>query len=199
MLRGSIVSMKPKKRKTFSHRKYTGKLANPIYEPIFGGLLSELARPQAEKRANEQRLVKLQSLFVWYEIDPDAPNAWEKLAIFLALTHVPGMQVIHEPKGKRGRKPSWKDGLANELLNEVKALRPGHNSYEAAIRELRADKSKIWKRYTLPNLITRHREARRAEAKRRLLAKALANTGTTPVMGAGLLGAIGSLRADENS
>jgi hypothetical protein len=174
VLRGSIVSMKPKKRKTFSHRKYTGKLANPIYEPIFGGLLSELARPQA-------------------------PNAWEKLAIFLALTHVPGMQVIHEPKGKRGRKPSWKDGLANEVLNEVKALRPGHNSYEAAIRELRADKSKIWKRYTLPNLITRHREARRAEAKRRLLAKALANTGTTPVMGAGLLGAIGSLRADENS
>src|SRR4051812_47531190 len=92
-----------------SRGKYTGQLGEPIYEPI-GGLLADIMRPAAEKRALEQRALKIQSLFAWHEIDSTVPNAWMSLAIALALAHVPGMQVVHEFKRRRGRKRSWKFG-----------------------------------------------------------------------------------------
>ena len=59
----------------------TGPLAESIYDPLFGGLLAELGRPQAEERALEQQAVKLLSLFDWSAIDFEATDAWKQLAI----------------------------------------------------------------------------------------------------------------------
>jgi hypothetical protein len=132
------------------------------------GLLAELMRPQAEERAREQLVVKFQLLFDWYEIDRDAPNAWTTLAIFLAMDHVPGMKVIHEPKPRRGRKPSWQAGLGKELVREVEAVQAAKRvGYDEAIKILRSDRTKDWKKFHQASLVTRHREAVRAEKKGR--------------------------------
>jgi hypothetical protein len=94
VLRGvhAMIPTKPKTKPFATARKYSGKLSEPIYEPI-GGLLAELMRPEAEKRAREQQFLKLKALFAWYKIDETGPNAWRSLAIALALVYVPGMQV----------------------------------------------------------------------------------------------------------
>jgi hypothetical protein len=83
---------KRKRKPLASAGRYTGQLSEPIYEPI-GGLLADIMRPAAEKRAREQQFLKLRALFAWYRIDETGPNAWRSLAIGLALVHVPGMQV----------------------------------------------------------------------------------------------------------
>ena len=102
---------------------YTGELATPIYEPVAGveGGLGG-GKAEAERRASDQRILKMEKLFDRYSIDPDEPDAGMCLAVKLALAHVPGMQVCHELR-KRGRKRSWKDGLGIELVRDVDALR----------------------------------------------------------------------------
>ena len=114
--------------------KYTGELATPIYEPVAGGMGSlGGSKAEAERRTAEQRILKMEKLFDWYSIDPDEPDAGMYLAARLALAHVPGMQVRHEVR-KRGRKPSWKDGLGIELVRDVAALQQTKKmNYEQAI------------------------------------------------------------------
>jgi hypothetical protein len=164
-------------------RKYTGELAEPIYEPIWG-LLAELSRPEAERRALERQALKLQALFAWYQLDSTAPNAWKKLALFLAQVHVPGMEVIHEVKRRRGRKRSWKAGLGIELIRDVEAVQAKQRgTMQDAIRALLKDKKKGWHSYTEASLLTRHREARKAEQKRRTMAKALMASPGSKLMG----------------
>ena len=158
--------------------KYEGLLAEPIYEPIMG-LLAEIMRPMAEERAREQQVLKIQLLFDWYEIDRDAPDAWRNLAIFLAATHVPGMKVIYDIRSRRGRKRSWKAGLGTELVRDVEALQTSRSmNMQEAIRALKKDKTKGWHVFSEKNLITRHRDARRAEEKRRIMAKQLMGSPT---------------------
>ena len=76
---------------------YTGELATPIYEPVAGveGGLGG-GKAEAERRAFDQRILKMEKLFDRYSIDPDEPDAGMCLAVKLALAHVPGMQVCHE-------------------------------------------------------------------------------------------------------
>jgi hypothetical protein len=171
-------------KSTFPGR-YTGELATPIYEPVtgvVGGLGG--GKAEAERRAFEQRVLKMERLFDWYAIDPDEPDAGMCLAVMLALAHVPGMQVRHELR-KRGRKPSWKDGLGIELVRDVAALQQAKKmDNEQAIEELRKDKEKPWRTYSLPNLITRHREARRLEQGRRRFAEQLKTSPISEAMGA---------------
>ena len=90
------------KKSTFQGR-YTEELATPIYAPV-AGVVGGLggSKAEAERRAFEQRLLKMDKLFDWYAIDPDEPNAWMLLAVKLALAHVPGMQVRHEFRKLRG-------------------------------------------------------------------------------------------------
>jgi len=174
-------------KKAISDGKYTGPLAEPIYEPIMG-LLGELVRPQAEERAREQQVLKLHPLFDWYEIDRNAPDAWMKLASVLASAHVPGMRVIHDFRRKGGRKRSWKAGKGIELVRDVEALRANRSmTTQEAIRALRKDKTRGWHVFTEENLITRHREARKAEQERRTMAKQLMGSPTSELKG-GILG-----------
>ena len=66
------------------------------------------------------------------------------LALKLAMAHVPGMQIRCEPR-KRGKKPSWKNGLGIELVRDVAALRKSKKvTYQQAIAELRMNKEKPW-------------------------------------------------------
>jgi hypothetical protein len=166
--------------------KYTGELATPIYEPgvgVVGGLGGSKA--ETDRRIFEQRVLKMEKLFDLYSIGPDDPDPGMSLAAKLAVAHVPGMQVRHELRKKRGRKPSWKNGLGIELVREVDALRQTKKmNNEQAIAELRNDKGKPWRTYTLPNLITRHREARRVEQHRRRLVEQLKASPLSQAMGA---------------
>jgi hypothetical protein len=144
---------------------YTGELAEPIYEP---------SRELLAERVLEKWSSKIGFLFDWYEIDSDASDAWRLLALNLAVAHVPGMRFINEAKRKRGRKKSWKAGLGAQLVREVEALKTQQfGTYLEAIEALRRDKAKHWHSFTKENLITRHREARKAERARKNLIKLL--------------------------
>ena len=52
-----------------------------------------------------------------YRIDPSEYYCWWQLAVSLACEHVPGLQLSFRPK--RGRHPSWKTGLGDELVRAV--------------------------------------------------------------------------------
>jgi hypothetical protein len=147
--------------KLTSQVRYEGPLAKPILLPWLDVCLGE----QSEEFVFEKRTLKLQLLFKLYGIEERSSNAWMDLAWVLACNHVPGMQVGQlVVRGKRGRKPSWKSGLGRELLREVDALRSTENmELDEALEELRADKTKGWKKFTLNNLRPRYREAARAE------------------------------------
>jgi hypothetical protein len=186
-----------KKAKLPVSGKYTGPLADPIYEPI--GLLGGLpgVREAAQARAREQQILKFRILFNWHGIDPDAPNAWSALAIALALAHVPGMKVVHELKRARGRKKSWKAGLGLKLVRDVENLRAKKPMTTlAAIQALKKNIAKGWSTHSEANLITRHREARKAEQRRRALAKQLMASPSSQMMG-GIFG-ISPPKTDEN-
>jgi hypothetical protein len=139
----------------------------------------------------------MEKLFDWYSIDPNEPDAGMCLAVKLALAHVPGMQVLHNPQRRRGRKRSWKDGLGIELVRDVDALRQTKKmNYEKAIEELR--KKKRWSSYSHANLITRHRESRKLEQHRRHLAERFKASTISQAMGA-VFGVGLSSKTDENS
>jgi hypothetical protein len=139
---------------------YLGPLAEPIHVSFHAVWLGA----DAEDLVRRQRILKLPLLLKLYGIDERSPNAWVELAWALACDHVPGMQAIHQVRRKRGRKPSWKSGLGRELLREVDALRTKKKiGIEEALEELRGDKAKGWKNYSLNSLGPRYREAVRAE------------------------------------
>lgn len=174
---------------------YTGELAIPIYEPVAGGVGGlGGSKSETERRIFEQLVLKMEKLFDWYAIGPDEPDAGMCLAVKLALAHVPGMQVRHELRKKRGRRRSWKDGLGTELVRDVDALRQTRKmNDEQAIAEIL--KKERWRTYTQANLITRHREARKVEQHRRRLAEQLKASPLSQAMGA----VFGMGLTDENS
>ena len=191
------MSKKSRTEKSTFPIRYTGELATPIYEPVAGGVGGlGGSKAEAERRASAQQVLKIEKLFDWFGIDPEEPDAWVRLALKLASAHVPGMQVRYAFRKRRGRKPSWKDGLGIELVRDVDALRQTKKmNYEQAIKELRKNKEKPWRTYTLPNLITRHREARKVEQHRRRFAEQLKASPISQAMGA----VFGVGLTDENS
>jgi hypothetical protein len=130
------------------HYKFTGELGQPIWEPDIAAI---------KKRGVE----KMRLLFELYKIDPNDEQSWQKLAMSLAVAHVPGLQVANRPKS--GRKP--KTELYDELVRAVDDVksRTGKGTKEA-IAELR--KEPKWKTYPsgkpIPaqSLGARYREAR---------------------------------------
>ena len=181
-------------KSTFPGR-YIGELATPIYEPVPGGVGGlGGSKVEAERRTVEQRILKMEKLFDWYSIDPNDPDGGMSLAAKLALAHVPGMQV--RELRKRGRKRSWKDGLGLQLVRDVAAVQQAKKmKYEQAIEELRKNNEKPWRNYSLPNLITRHREARKVEQRRRRIAEQLKASPISQAMGT----VFGVDLTDENS
>src|SRR5262249_3044123 len=117
---------------------YTGALAQPIHwEDHYKvrGLGQAIQEP--DDAAIRKRLVeKVRLLFEHYKIDPSDEQRWQKLAMRLALAHVPGLQFANRPK--RGRKP--KTGLYDELVrtvDDVKSRTGKRTKY--AIRKLQRD------------------------------------------------------------
>jgi hypothetical protein len=146
---------------------YTGALAEPIdlegHYKFTGGLgqpIRELDVAAISKRAVE----KIWLLFKHYKIDPSDEQGWQKLAMSLALAHVPGLQDRPKP----GRKPTWKTGLGDKFVHAVedKKSRTG-KSTEYAIAELKKEPGGVWGRYSVENLGARYREAR---ARQKVLA-----------------------------
>jgi hypothetical protein len=165
-------------------RAYTGDLAEPIYEPVHA-----TADEAAETRIS--KLIKLRRLFEFYRIEADPKRNWAALALALAEQHVPGFRVVHA-RPKRGRPRTWKAGLDDDLVRDVASLKGQRKITTAdAIKQLQADPSKIWSRYTIPNLVTRHREAQRVIRERRRFASALAESG--------LIAGLGSIRPRSES
>jgi len=125
------------------HYKFTGPLGQPNWEPDVA---------EISKRAVE----KLWLLFEHYKIDPSDEQRWRELALSLALEHVPGLRFANRPK--RGRKPTWKTGLGDELVRAVDDVksRTGKSTKEA-IAALDWEK---WGGHTFDSLGARYREAR---------------------------------------
>jgi hypothetical protein len=141
---------------------YTGALAQPIYPEdhykFTGGLGQSIREPdvaEISKRAAE----KMRLLFEHYKIDPSDEQRWQKLAMSLALVHVPGLQFAKRPK--RGRKPTWKTGLGDEWVRAVEDMKSRTGkSTEDAIAELQKEPGGMWERYTVENLGARYWEWR---------------------------------------
>ena len=141
--------------------RYTGELASPVVEPgINSGLPgnSALSKNFAKRSAAEKLARKLHLLFAWYQIDDDdSQKCWSRLAIALALDHVPGMKIV---ESERSRKPSfWKDGGYRLLIEDLDAIRShGRMTIPQAIEALKKQKPVRWqKRHSLE---ARLREAR---------------------------------------
>src|SRR5450631_90185 len=103
-----------KKRPLASGVCYEGPLAEPIYRSALAGWIGSVTCRGAEPEdlLRRERILKLPLLLKLHGIDEHSPNAWADLAWALACDHVPGMQAINQVSRKRGRKPTWKSGLA---------------------------------------------------------------------------------------
>ena len=74
--------------------------------------------------------------------------------------------------------------LGIELVRDVDALQQTKRmNYEQAIGELRRNEEKPWRNYSLSNLITRHREARKVERSRRRFAEQFKASPISQAMG----------------
>jgi hypothetical protein len=136
-------------------------LGQAVREPDFAAIRKRLAE-------------KVLLLFKHYKIDPSNEQSFVKLAMSLALAHVPGLQVANRPK--RGRKPTWKTGLDDEFGHAVEDVksRTGKRT-EDAIAELQKELGGMWERYTIQNLAARYREWRRRQKALASLSEAWLN------------------------
>ena len=83
-----------------SKTHYTGALNQPIVPPL--GLLYRPTSPIGAKEILRTRLIKLLFLLDHYNIKPNDPACWLKLAFLLAQDHVPGMKVVEDTSRGRG-------------------------------------------------------------------------------------------------
>src|SRR5260370_10660608 len=99
---------------------YTGALAQPIYlEDHYKatGPLGQVILEPDDAAIRKRAVEKMRMLFEHYKIDPSNEQSWRKLAMSLALAHVPVLQVANRPKP--GRKPTWKTGLGDKFLHAI--------------------------------------------------------------------------------
>jgi hypothetical protein len=75
-----------------SKTHYSGALNQPIVLPL--GLLYRPTSPIGAKGILRTQLIKLLLLLDHYNIKPNDPACWLKLAFLLAQDHVPGMRVV---------------------------------------------------------------------------------------------------------
>jgi hypothetical protein len=152
---------------------YTGALAQPIYSEdhykFTGGLGQPIREPDAAAGIKEG-VEKILLLFKHYKIDPSDEQRWQKLAVSLALAHVPGLQVANRPKA--GRPSTWKTGLGDELVRAVEDVKSqtGKRTQDA-IRKLRKDNPGTWGDYPVASLGARYRETRARQKQRLRLQK----------------------------
>jgi hypothetical protein len=167
------------KRKSSSNG-YSGRLAEPIYLQTGFALrvdpTGELEKA-IKKRALSDLVSNLGELFKWYQVEIGTKDSWMHLALALAQSHVPGLQISGERRPRRGPKSKWGTDLDAELLREVEIRRSQKGlSITDAVAELIREKKEKFGAFTVVNLITRHRDARRAAAQREALEEALSQS-----------------------
>jgi hypothetical protein len=125
--------MAPKRRAP----DYTGALAERIY----------LHRRETVEQVMARTVRKIPLLFKHHNIDPSDAQSWQKLAVRLALAHVPGLQ-------------------GNELVRAVEDMqsRTGMRIKNVLLK-LQEDKLGMWKDFTVENLGARYWEAKRSPAQ----------------------------------
>src|SRR5262245_9787359 len=135
-------------------RKYTGTLAEPIYEPIkpkIGMLSDQFGRgkdpaQEAKKRAVRRQCEKFAELFKHYKL---RPGDWATLACALAIEHVPGFEVYLRTAPQSGASTKWTPAQNDELIDAVNDILAGHEglTIEEAVAHLRSDSTK-WGEYS---------------------------------------------------
>jgi hypothetical protein len=174
-------------KRTTEGKSKSGRYAGPLAEPIYlttglahrvdptGGLEKAI-----KEHAKSQLVSNLRELFKWHKVEIGTKDSWMQLALALAQSHVPGMRICSESRPRRGPKPKWGTNLDGELLREVEARRSQKQlSIKSAVAELIQDKKEIFGSFSLINLITRHRDARRAEAQRQSFLEKLSQSDTS--------------------
>ena len=104
-----------------SKTHYSGALNQPIVLPL--GKLYGPTSPRGMKGILRTRLIKLLLLLEYYDIKPNDPARWEKLAFLLALDHVPGMKVVeYAPRRGAPLKPLDVAGAQENvrIIDEIK-------------------------------------------------------------------------------
>jgi hypothetical protein len=98
-----------------SKTHYSGALDQPIVLPL--GLLYRPTSPIGAQGILRTRLIKLLLLLDHYNIKPNDPACWLKLAFLLAQDHVPGMKVVESASRGRGAplKPSDVSGAQENV------------------------------------------------------------------------------------
>jgi hypothetical protein len=108
-----------------SKTHYSGALNQPIVLPL--GLLYRPTSPIGAKGILRTRLIKLLLLLDHYNIKPNDPACWLKLAFLLAQDHVPGMKVVaYAPRGRGAPlKPRDASGARENvrIIDEIKRER----------------------------------------------------------------------------
>ena len=132
---------------------YTGALAERIY----------LDRNETVDQVMARTVRKIPLLFKHHKIDPSDAQSWQKLAVRLALAHVPGLQVSMRGGG---RKRTWKARQGNELVRAVQDMqtRTGMGP-KGVLAKLKEDKLGKWEGFTVENLGARYWEAKRSQAQ----------------------------------
>jgi len=107
-----------------SKTHYSGALNQPIV--LLPGLLYRPTSPRGAKVVLRARLIKLLLLLEYYEIKPDDPACWLKLAFLLAHDHVPGMRVVENaPQRGAPLKPRDVSGARENvrIIDDIKLKR----------------------------------------------------------------------------
>jgi len=132
--------------------EYAGALAERIY----------LHRHETVDQVMARTVRKIPLLFKHHKIDPSDAQSWQKLAVRLALAHVPGLHVSMWG----GRKRTWKAGQGDELVRAVEHMqsRTGTGTKDVLV-ELGKNKLGVWKDFSVENLGARYREAKRSQAQ----------------------------------
>lgn len=129
-------------------REYEGLLAEPMYRPHL------LMSPSEKGDWVLLRASKTILLFKHFSIDPNAEDAWQRLAISLAENHVPGFMP---PAAKQGHPKDYGFDLELCMRVELLKLRDGMKVRPAVDR---IAKAQIFEQNS-EALRTRYREARK--------------------------------------
>src|SRR5262249_40536605 len=132
--------------------KYAGALAERIY----------LHRHETVEQVMGRAVQKIPLLFKHHNIDPSDAQSWQKLAVRLALAHVPGLQVSMRGGGRKGTWKARQGKQGNELVRAAEDMKSQTGMrMKDVFAKLREDE--MWKDFTVENLGSRYREAKRFE------------------------------------
>jgi hypothetical protein len=126
--------------------------------------------------------VKFLHLFLHFGINPSASTAWQRLAIKLALHHVPGMRVS-QSSARPGPIKKWTLDRQRQLIGDVERLRAKSKTPISDAKAINILTSKApWKSFTPQSLRTRYAEAKKTDRHMRAVKRVLmAGIGERPM------------------